>query len=175
MTSPDPSWLTAAEAAESAGVDERTFRRWAVEPVATVGGVRYYSVRAILDNRLEAEQRRRPPAATSAAELRRQVDDAEIMLMRHQAERVELANSERRGELVEVERLAQTIGAAGSAVGAVLDSLPGRVRRIVTMSHTDVERVRRVVVEHQNAISAIELLQAIESSTHDTTTNTDTE
>ena len=151
---PRPEWLTQTEAAASAGVDARTFRAWSVEPAAVIGTRRYYTAAAVIENRIEAERQRRPRPANTAAELRRLVDDAEIELVRQQTARAELGNRERRRELVEVEALTDAIGAAAAAAGAVLDSLPGRIRRIVPrLSHSRTDQLRAAVAAAMNQIA----------------------
>ena len=149
----EPHQLTAAEAAESLGIPARTFRSWRVTPAATINGVRYYTARDIIENRLDQERRKAGRSDTPVAELKQEMDALDAELVRLRAARTELRNSELRRELVKLDEITDAIGKAAAGATVVLDALPGRLRRHVpTLKHTDVDLIRSTVVRHQNAI-----------------------
>lgn len=155
-TKPEPHWFTSAEAAESLGIAPRTFRSWSVDPVAEIGRTRYFTAEAILENRLADLQCKSDRPATALDELKREVDSLETDLIRMRAKRQELRNAELRGELVSTASITMAISQAATACGAILDPLPGKMRRqIVTLSATDIQRVRSIIVHHQNRIASL--------------------
>ena len=156
---PKPTWLTQEQAAESCGVSVRTFRAWQVEPVGQIGTCRYYDGRAILENRLAARKRRRRPKATPA-ELKARVDALETELMNERAEAQRLRNANRRGELVTTYALRQAIAQACTRSVAILDPLPGKIKRAApALTNTEVHMIRRAIARRQN--------QAAELTLHD--------
>lgn len=155
---PEPHWLTATEAAESLGITARAFRDWHVPPVATIGTRRYFDGRTILENRLAAlKQRQRRPKGTPA-ELKAEADRLDTELTRHRAEGQRLRNAEARGELVKAESLAQAIANACAAAGAVLETLPGKIKRTrPEIGSQQLHSVRAVIVRRQNQAASLTL------------------
>ena len=147
--------MTANEAAESLGIAPRTFRSWSVPAVAKIGGVAFYDAAAILENRLEKIRQKSARADSDLDDLKREVDALETDLIRMRAKRQDLRNAELRGELVDVASITLAIGQASSACRAVLDALPGKIRRqIATLNNTDLQMIRTTIVEHENRIAA---------------------
>lgn len=155
---PENHWLTAAQAAESCGVTARCFRQWGVEPVAVVGPRRYYDGRTILKNRTDAlKQRRRRPEGTPA-ELKSELERLETELVWHRAEGQRLRNSERRGETVTVESLTRAVADACTACNAILESLPGTLKRArPDVSGQELHHIRAAIVRRQNAAASLTL------------------
>lgn len=79
-------------------------------------------------------------------------------LARVQRERIELQNAVTRGELAPVVAIEEVLAKAGSRVGAILDGIPGMVRRRVpTLSATDVDAIAETVAKARNAVAGLRL------------------
>lgn len=93
--------------AQVCGVSVQHFQRWNVEAVLTEGRSKYYDVAQIVAER----QDRKPASASSLTDERRRLTAA-------QAEKAEIANKVRRGELLEIEVVLDEVGAAVYAMRA---------------------------------------------------------
>jgi len=155
---PEPHWLTAAEAAESVGVTTRAFRAWHVEPVASIGTRRYYDGQRILENRVAALKHRRKRPEGSPAELKAEVERLETELTRHRAKGQRLRNSEARGELVTVQALTQAVAKACTAAAATLETLPGRLKRSQPkIGAQELNLIRAAIIRRQNQAAGLTL------------------
>jgi phage terminase Nu1 subunit (DNA packaging protein) len=79
-------------------------------------------------------------------------------LARAQRERIEMQNAVTRGELAPVVAIEQVLAQAGSKVAAVLDTIPGMIRRRVPgLSAADIELVASEVAKARNIAAAIRM------------------
>lgn len=73
-----------------------------------------------------------------------------------QCEGQELKNAQLRRELAPISLLSWTLGKVGNQIGAVLDSIPLKVKKVVPrLTAVEVEHIKREVVKAQNAASRI--------------------
>ncbi|CAM4135722.1 terminase small subunit [Pseudomonas sp. S 311-6] len=81
-----------------------------------------------------------------------------------QADKIEMENEVRRGEVALVSVLETVLSQTGSTVSAILDSIPSTLkRRISTLSASDVLIVETEIARARNAIAALSL-EDIEAS-----------
>jgi len=79
-------------------------------------------------------------------------------LTKAQADYQEIRNREARGELARVELIAFALANFGSQCAAILETLPGKIKRLVpSLSSEDVNEVRAEIVKAQNAAARIEI------------------
>ncbi|MPS30644.1 MAG: DNA packaging Nu1 [Alcaligenaceae bacterium] len=75
-----------------------------------------------------------------------------------QAERIELDNEVKRGELAPALIMEQVLAAAGAKVAAALDALPAVLkRRLPMLTDADVDLMRRELAQARNTVSALSL------------------
>lgn len=75
-----------------------------------------------------------------------------------QADKVEMENAERRGELAPVSVLEEVLVRAGTKVAATFDAIPGILkRRLPNLTDADLTIVRRELAKARNAVAALSL------------------
>lgn len=85
-----------------------------------------------------------------------------------QAERIELENGVKRGELAPADILEQVLAAAGSKVAATLDAIPATLkRRLPMLTDADIGVVRRELAQARNAIAAMSLEELEDESSEE--------
>lgn len=79
-------------------------------------------------------------------------------LARAQRERIEMQNAVTRGELAPVAAIEQVLANAGAKVSAILDTIPGLIRRRVPgLSATDIALIAAEVARARNIAAAVRL------------------
>ena|SRR5690625_2433090 len=161
------NWVLQKEAAELAGVSVQMFQRYGLEPVARRGRCAYYTIDQVLEHRDERAVKRGYEAGLKAAKEAPVEDLADLMLAKEQAEllwteeRAEsqrLKNAQTRRELAPVDMLSWALGSLSSQVSAVLEPLPGKIRRrVARLTGTDIDLIRAEVAKAMNACAEIEL------------------
>lgn len=158
MSEPAADWFTASEAADSLGITARAFRAWEVEPVAEIGKRRFFDAASIIANRIEAMTRRRRRPETTVEELKVRVDALETNLMRERAETQRVRNAEARGELVTADRLTQAIATACTRCAAILEPLPGKIKRArPTLNSSVLHAVQKIIARRRNEAAELTL------------------
>jgi terminase small subunit / prophage DNA-packing protein len=148
-----PHWLNGRQMAASCGVSVQAFVAWRVEPVAKIGREQFYTAEAVLKNRLARAERARPPDPSPDA---LDADRERTLLTRVQREGQELKNAQLRKELAPISLLSWTLGKVGNQIGAVLDSIPLRVKKVAPrLSALELETIKREVVKAQNAAARV--------------------
>ena len=78
------------------------------------------------------------------------------LLAKSQFEGQELKNAQLRRELAPISLIEWTLGKVGNQIGAVLDSIPLKVKKVVPrLTAVEVEHIKREVVKAQNAAARI--------------------
>lgn len=85
--------------------------------------------------------------------------DGELARLRAaQADKVEMANQERRGELAPVSVIEEVLVHTGSKVAAILDAIPSAVkRRVPSLTDAEIGFIRREVAHARNAVANLSL------------------
>lgn len=140
--------------AASCGVSVKSFQAWNVEPVARIGRESFFEVSTVLANRLARQTERARLAAPSADEIDAERERA--LLTREQREGQSLKNAQLRKELAPIALIEWTLGKVANQIGAVLDSIPLKVKKVVPrLTAVEVEHIKREVVKAQNAAARV--------------------
>lgn len=150
---PPKHWMNGKTAARSAGVSVQAFTAWGVEQVGAIGRERFYTVEAIVANRLARAEERRPVPPTQQD---LDADTERVLLTREQRIGQELKNAQTRRELAPVDLIDWTLGRVGSQIAAILDSIPLKVKRLVPrMTATELDHIKRELSKAQNAAARV--------------------
>lgn len=151
-----PGWLNLGQMAASCGISTQAFVKWGVDPVARIGRESFYDVGSVLANRLarQAERARSAAPEPSADEIDSERERA--LLTREQREGQALKNAQLRKELAPIALIEWTLGKVANQIGAVLDSIPLKVKKVVPrLTAVEVEHIKREVVKAQNAAARV--------------------
>ncbi|WP_406828126.1 terminase small subunit [Microbulbifer sp. ARAS458-1] len=150
--------LNQRQMCESLSVTPPGFARWGVEPALRVGNRAYYSVRDVVDNRVEAaleKQRLERPGPLEGSDLNPVAEQAR--LAKEKADAQALKNSVTRGELIPAEAMGLVISKVATEMAAALDALPGQIKRIEPgLSATSLDKIKREIVRAQNAAAEVD-------------------
>ena len=149
-------WLNKSEMATALGISVQAFDKWGVKPVAQRHrfGEAFYSVRDVLNNRLEWERKKneQPPQDIDAADLLLEQEKAKLALTREQAEGQRLKNAQMRRELAPVDMVVWALGSVASQVGSILGTLPAKLKRSQPKLGADeIRLIKTEIVKAQNA------------------------
>ena len=151
-----PGWLNLGQMALSCGITTQAFKQWGVEPVARIGRESFYDAASVLRNRLARQQDRARSSAPEPSPDAMDADRERTLLTRVQREGQELKNAQLRRELAPISLIEWTLGKVGNQIGAVLDSIPLKVKKVVPrLTAVEVEHIKREVVKAQNAAARI--------------------
>lgn len=148
----EPHWLNQLQAARSLDISTRAFVAWNVKPVARVGRQAFYTMRDILDNRLEHQSENLKAAYDSTDG--DGLEHERLRLTRAQADNMEIKNSIAKGKTAPIEIIQVVLSRVAGEIAGELDSVPLNIRR----KHPDlqnqiIEDIKRHCVKGQNAIA----------------------
>ena len=147
-------WLTQSQAAQSCGVSVPAFVKWNVPHVAVSGRSKYYTVEAIIANRLAAAERRQGKKEAS-------ISDATVekaRLVKEQADHAELKNAKMRGELAPIQIIETTLAGAAAQIAAVLETIPMKLkRRNPSLTASDIEIIKKEITAVQNMAAEVNI------------------
>lgn len=151
-----PGWLNLGQMAASCGISTQAFKQWGVDPVARIGRESFFDAASVLRNRLAKQQDRSKAAAPEPSPDALDADRERTLLTRVQREGQELKNAQLRRELAPISLIEWTLSKVGNQIGAVLDSIPLKVKKVVPrLTAVEVEHIKREVVKAQNAAARI--------------------
>lgn len=152
---------TQARFAAAVGVTQPVISGLLLRGILTSGDTAGNWLLAYCDNlREQAAGRVKVKAAEGGLDL--EVEKARLAAA--QADKIEMENEVRRGEVALVSVLEAVLSQTGSTVSAILDSIPSTLkRRISTLSASDVLIVETEIARARNAIAALSL-EDIEAS-----------
>lgn len=145
-------WLNKSESAKSLGISVQAFSQWGVRPVAKIGRESFYTIRDILDNRLEhqAEQMRDAFSDPEAEGL----DAQRLRLTKAQAENMEIKNEIAKGRTAPIEIIQVVLSRISGEAAGELDSIPLNIKRKhPTLDNQIIEDIKRHCVKGQNSIA----------------------
>ena len=148
----EPGWLNKTETARSLGISAQAFDKWHVEPVAKIGRENFYTMRAVLDNRIAHNNQRAPEFDEDEYEAQR------TRLTKEQADKLEMENAVTRREQAPVELLEMALEEIATRISAILEAIPSKVKkRVPTLTSGEMTNIKREIVKAQNAASKAEL------------------
>lgn len=168
---PNPEHLNQRTMAAACGVSVRNFQNWGVPPAATDGRQKFYTVRAVMDNRL-AEQAARYQVqidrlqariteletsedGTTMAEVMLQQNRERTRLLAEQAEGQAMKNAMARHEVAPFDFLTYLLAGVAAQIASVMDGLPGQLIRITGLRPTEVDKVRSITAAASEQIVAL--------------------
>lgn len=130
-------WVNKKKVAELLNISVQAFGKWGVEPVGKSGREVYFTLRDVIDNRLENEAKQ--------GNLDNHTDDAKHFAQMKQREEAQLARERRIGQELKNELAAGTViptefatfalSRVAAQIATILDTLPLTLRR----AHPDLE------------------------------------
>lgn len=156
----DPAWYTQMQVAELLGVSERTVQRWDIPAAARQGIYTYYHIRDVLVAAVERAEKRgheqgfragRDAVPEDLGALLLEKEMAETLRTKEQAENYRLKNEQLRRSLAPVEMLSWALGDLAAQISAVLEPLPGNLKRAAPkLTNAEVHIIQREIVKAQN-------------------------
>lgn len=144
-------WLNKRETAAGLGISVQAFSAWGVRPVAKIGRESFYTIRDVLDNRLDHQ-----------AENLKSVDDEmvtglereRLRLTRAQADNMEIKNEIAKGKIAPIEIIQIVLSRISGEAAGELDSIPLNIKRKhPELDNMIIEDIKRHCVKGQNAIA----------------------
>lgn len=133
---PEPHWLNRKDMAASLGISVQAFDKWGIEPIARIGGRKYFDVRSVLDTKLaemEARHQQQQPQGDGDEEidplLAYRKEQEEYRLTKARREAQELKNDRDARRVVPVEFAIYSLSRVVAEVAAQLDTLPLTMKR----------------------------------------------
>lgn len=151
-----PFTITKGEAAYLLGVDERTLTTWqgrTIDPLPVQradrrGQANTYDPRLLLQWMVRQELVK--VTGTESGEIL-DLEQERARLAKEQRISQELKNAQTRHETAPIEIIAWTLSKVGSQISAILDAIPGKVkRRVPQLSSAEIEIIKREIVRAQN-------------------------
>ena len=153
MAKREPHWLNKSETAKSLGISVQAFDKWGVQPVAKIGRENFYTMRSVLDNRLENHNEKHAGDADP--------DDYEAQrtrLTKEQADQLEMKNAVTRREQAPVQLLQLALDEMAQRITAILGAIPSKVKkRVPSLTSGEMTNITREIIKAQNAASKAEL------------------
>jgi terminase small subunit / prophage DNA-packing protein len=153
MQKREPHWLNKSETAKSLGISVQAFDKWGVEPVAKIGRENFYTLRAVLDNRLANHNQKHAEVADP--------DDYEAQrtrLTKEQADQLEMKNAVTRREQAPVALLQMALDEVAQRISSILGAIPSKVKkRVPSLTSGEMTNITREIIKAQNAASKVEL------------------
>ena len=143
----------------SLGISVQAFDKWGVPIARRVGRETFYTVDDVVENRLNhlqerinREQEKEPVEGPTAAELAHE----QLLLVREQRIKLELANSATRRETAPVALLDWTLSSAGSQIAAILQAIVPKLKMVAPqLKAADLGLIEREIVKAQNVAAAL--------------------
>ena len=161
MEEKNPEWLNKNETAASLGISTQAFSQWGVRPVAKIGRESFYTMRDVLDNRLnhQAENLKQAYADPDASGL----EHERLRLTRAQAENMEIKNEIAKGRTAPIEIIQVVLSRISGEAAGELDSIPLNIKRKhPSLDNQIIEDIKRHCVKGQNAIARCDdVLEAV--------------
>jgi len=133
---PEPHWLNRKDMAASLGISVQAFDKWGIEPIARLGGRKYFDVRSVLDTKLaemEARHQQQQPQGDGDEEidplLAYRKEQEEYRLTKARREAQELKNDRDARRVVPVEFAIYALTGTASQIATIFDTLPLTIRR----------------------------------------------
>lgn len=145
-------WLNKSDTASSLGISVQAFSQWGVRPVAKIGRQSFYTMRDVLDNRLnhQAENLKQAYDDPDASGL----EHERLRLTRAQADNMEIKNEIARGKTAPIEIIQMVLSRISGEAAGELDSIPLNIKRKhPELDSQIIEDIKRHCVKGQNAIS----------------------
>jgi len=153
MAQREAHWLNKSDTAKSLGISVQAFDKWGVEPVAKIGRENFFTMRAVVDNRI-ANNNQKHAGAVDPEDYEAQ----RTRLTKEQADQLEMKNAVMRREQAPVELLQWALDELSQRVSAILGAIPSKVKkRVPSLTAGEMTNITREIIKAQNAASKAEL------------------
>lgn len=136
-TTKQRGWLNKSEMAASLGISVQAFDKWGIKPVERIGREAFFTVEAVLENRLGHQAEKHQPASLEGVDplAEMKLTRERLRLTAAQAEGQELKNEVTRRKSVPVEFAMYVLSRLAAEIASGLDTLPLTLKR----RHPDLE------------------------------------
>ena len=154
-------YLNKRQMCDSMGISQTAFDKYKIEPILRQGGRAYYTVRQILNNRLENLARQHQdqmPALEDENDDPSYIDGnrEKARLDKEKADGQALKNAVTRGELIPADAAMYIFGEMGAEVSSILEVIPAKIkRRVPTLKATDINAIKSEIIKAQNIAASI--------------------
>ena len=151
-------WLNRTRMAASLGISTQAFDNWRVDSCARIGRETFYTVDAVLQNRLakQAERLANSPDEQDTQINREQAEREKTLLTREQRIGQELKNAQTRRELAPVSLITWTLSNVGAQISAILESIPLKVKKLLPkLNAADIDHITREILKAQNVAARV--------------------
>lgn len=122
-------WLNKSEMAASIGISTTAFDKWGIEPVERIGREAFFTVAAVLENRLQRVDPIHQPSTELDPNAEKLLVQERLRLTKAQSEAQELKNEVSRRTLIPVDFIVFGFSKLVPEISSALDTLPMVVRR----------------------------------------------
>lgn len=156
-----PHWFNKREMAASIGIAANNFDKWGVEPVAKRGREIFYDVKTVLNNRLEHFETRLdkkvPAKADAVVGDQNSILYQELRLKKESADKLELQNAVKRGELVPIELFRLVLSRFSPELAAYIDTIPLQIKKKhAGLDSYVIDDIKYQCVKAQNKMSRLD-------------------
>lgn len=147
-------WMTQQQTASSLEITVKSFNEWLIPHRDKINRKKYYTMRDILDNRIEHEKQKIEEkfAAQFAEEDSRSYQ--ELRLTKARAKQLEIKNAVSEGKLVPIELITVILSELSGEIAGYLDTIPQKMkRRYPELESQMIEAVKWHIVKAMNNIS----------------------
>lgn len=123
-------WLNKSEMADSLGISTQALDKWGVKPVSRIGREAFFTVRDVLDNRLDHQQAKPQPGSGELdPQAEHKLTQERLRLTAAQADGQELKNEVTRRTLIPADFAVFALSQLAPEMAALMDTLPMTMRR----------------------------------------------
>jgi len=156
LKTPKPHWMNQTTLRESlGGISHQAFHLWKVKPVAMIGREKYYTMEAVLQNRL-AHHTIKSEKLISRKEAMEKLDGAKLEEVQERTMNMALKNAVLKREHAPIAMLEWIVGQLGAQVSSILESIPVKVmRRCPHLKKAELQIITEEIVKCQNIASEV--------------------
>lgn len=156
-----PTWIRRKDLVDLLGISTQAFSKWGVEPAGKQGREVFYTLRDVIDNRVDNQIEKGNPAAGASAEdqkeLVRKKYEEDYKLARERRIGQQQKNELAAGTMVPTEFATFALSRIAAQIASVLDTLPLSIRR----AHPDleprhIESITREVAKARNKAAEVD-------------------
>jgi len=157
-TEKEKGWLNRTEMAHSLDMSPQGFDRWGVYSVDKIKNEKFYTVKAVLDNRLQLEKRKAEQAmtATLATDID-EMDAVKLEKMKAETRRLNLQNAILEGRSLPAWAVTEILTSILSQSAVIFDTLPATIQRqFPEIEKRIIDGFEAAIIQHQNAAASLD-------------------
>lgn len=147
-------WLTQQQVASSLEITVKAFNDWLISPRDRINRKKYYTVRDVLDNRIEHEKQKIEQKFAAKFAEEDSIAFQELRLTKARAQQLEIKNAVAEGKLVPIELITVILSEMSGEMAGYLDTIPQKLKRKYPELETQmIEAVKWHIVKAMNNIA----------------------